>query len=56
MNNASQRRNNVVIFNVDFHNVGKRRNNVVKMTISKKNKRKLFQIKYTELKVLATIA
>ena len=39
MNNVRQRRNNVVIFNVEFHNVGKRRNNVVKMTISKKSKK-----------------
>ena len=29
--------NNVVLFNVDFHNVGQRRNNVAKMTILKKN-------------------
>ena len=31
--------NNVVIFNVEFSNVGKRRNNVVKMTASKKSKK-----------------
>ena len=39
MNNVRQRRNNVVIFDVEFHNVGKRRNNVVKMTSSKENKK-----------------
>ena len=39
MNNVRQRRNNVVIFNVEFHNVDQRRNNVVKMTISKKNRK-----------------
>ena len=40
MNNVSQRKNNFVIFSVEFHNVGKRQNNVVKMTISKKNNKK----------------
>ena len=49
-----QRRNNVVIFNVEFYNVGKRRNNVLKMTISKQNK--TFQIEYTEFEVLTTIS
>ena len=44
-----------VIFNVKFHNVSKRRNNVVKMTISKNDKKKIFQIEYTEFKVLTTI-
>ena len=55
MNNIRQRRNNIVIFNVDFHNVGKRWNNVVKTTISKKNKKRLFQIESTKFKVLITI-
>ena len=41
MNNVRQRRNKVVILNVEFHNVEKRRNNVVKMTISKKNQNKI---------------
>ena len=36
--NVRQRQNNVVIFNVDFHNVGQRRNNVANMTIWKKIK------------------
>ena len=36
-----QRRNNVVIFNIEVHNVVKRRNNVVKMTISKKNQKNI---------------
>ena len=44
VNNVRQRRNNVVLFNVEFYNVGQRGNNVVKMTISKKNKKKSFQI------------
>ena len=44
VNNVRQRRNNVVLFNVEFYNVGQRGNNVVKMTISKKNKKKTFQI------------
>ena len=35
---------NVVLFNVKFCNVGQRGNNVVKMTISKKNEKKSFQI------------
>ena len=56
MNNIRQRRNNVVIFNVEFYNVGKPRNNVVKMTSSKKNKKKKFQIEYPEFKVLTTIS
>ena len=57
MNNVRQRRNNVVIFNVEFYNVGKRQNNVVKMTTSKKNKKKKkIQIEYTEFKVLTTIS
>ena len=43
VNNVKQRRNNVVIFNVQFYNVGKRRNNVVKMTISKKKKTNNFK-------------
>ena len=34
--NVRQRRNNVVMFNVDFHNVGQRRTNVANMTIWKK--------------------
>ena len=54
--NVEQRWNNVVIFNVEFQKVGKRRNNVVKMTISRKNENKLFQIEYTELTVLTTIS
>ena len=53
MNKVKQRRNNIVIFSVEFHNVGKPRNKVVKMTISKKNKNKSFQIEYTEFKVLS---
>ena len=36
----NQRWNNVVFFNVEFHNVGQRRNNVVKITISKGTKTK----------------
>ena len=57
MNNVRQRRNNVVIFNVEFYNVGKRQNNVVKMTTSKKNNNnKKIQIEYTEFKVLTTIS
>ena len=55
MNNVRQRRNNVVIFHVEFHNIGQRWNNVVKTTISKKNQKKSFQIEYTEFKVLTTI-
>ena len=55
MNNVRQHLNNVVIFNVEFHNVGKRRNNVVKMTNSKKNKKKI-QTEYPEFKVLTTIS
>ena len=45
----------VVIFNVEFYNVGKRRNNDMKITVSKKNK-KQFQIEYTKFKVLTTIS
>ena len=56
MNNVRQRPNDVVIFNVEFHNIGKRRNNVVKMTISEKDKKKLFQKEYTQLKVLTVIS
>ena len=56
MNNARQRRNNVVIFNIESYNVGKRRNNIVKMTASKKTKTTLVQIEYLELKVLTTIS
>ena len=56
INNVRQRRNNVTIFKVEFHNVVKRPNNVLKMTISKKNKNKVFQIEYTEFKVLTTIS
>ena len=41
VNNVRQRGNNVVLFNVEFYNVGQRGNNVVKMTISKKNKKKI---------------
>ena len=55
MTKVRQHLNNVVIFNVEFHNVGKRRNNVVKMTDSKKNKKKM-QIEYPEFKVLTTIS
>ena len=39
MNNVTQRRNKIVIFNVKFDNADKRRNNAVKMTISKKTKK-----------------
>ena len=42
--NVKQRRVNVVIFNVEFYNVGKHLNNVVKMTISKKNKNRIYGI------------
>ena len=42
--------NNIIIFNV-----GQRQSNVVKMTISKKKKKKSFQIEFTEFKVLALI-
>ena len=57
MNNVRQQRNNVFFFNVQFYNAGKRRNNVVKMTISKKDeKNNIFQIEYTEFKVLTTIS
>ena len=63
--NVRQRRNNVVIFNVEFHNIDQRRNNVVNMTICKKLKRaekissvykkkkgeKKIKIYYTELEV-----
>ena len=57
MNNVRQQRNNVFFFNVQFYNAGKRRNNVVKMTISKKDEKKyIFQIEYTEFKVLTTIS
>ena len=35
--NVRQRQNSVVIFNVDFHDVGKRRNHIANMTIWKKN-------------------
>ena len=48
MNDVTQRRNNVAIFHVKFHNIGQSRNNVVKRTISKKNQNKSFQIEYTE--------
>ena len=54
---------NVVIFNVEFYNVGKRRNNVVKMTSSKKNKKTpgkiqigKIQIEFLEFKILTTIS
>ena len=56
MKNVRQRRNNVVIFKVQFYNVGKRWNNVVKMTTSKKNKKKLIQIEYPKFKVLTKIS
>ena len=39
INNRRQRRNNVAIFNVEFHNVDQRQNNVVNMTIFKKLKK-----------------
>ena len=61
--NVRQRRSNVVIFNVEFYNVGKRRNNVVKMTSSKKNKKTpgkiqigKIQKEFLEFKILATIS
>ena len=63
MSNVRQRRNNVVIFNVEFYNVCKRRNNAVKMTTSKKNKKTpgkiqigKIQIEYLEFKVLTAIS
>ena len=40
MNNVRQSRNNVFVFNFEFHSVGKRQNNVVKMTTSKRNNNK----------------
>ena len=46
---------NVVLFSVEFNNVGQRRTNVVKMNISKRTPKKLFQIEYTEFKVLTAI-
>ena len=62
MNNVRQRRNNVVIFNVKFYNVGEGRNNVVKMTASKKTKKipvKIqigkIQVEYPKFKVLTTV-
>ena len=53
-----QRRNKIVIFNIEFHNIGKRRNNIVKMTNSGKKKQKkiITQIEYKEFKVLTTIS
>ena len=56
VNNVRQRRNNVVFFMVEYYNVGQFRNNVVKMTIFKKDKKKLFQIEYTGFKVLTVIS
>ena len=56
MNKIGQRRNNVVIFSVEFYNVGKRQNNFVKMTTSKNNKKKIIQIECPEFKVLTTIS
>ena len=38
MNNAMQRQNKVIIFNVEFRSVEERQSNVVNMSISKKNK------------------
>ena len=38
MNNAMQRQNKVIIFNVEFRSVEQRQSNVVNMSISKKNK------------------
>ena len=37
MNNVRQSWNNIVIFNIEFHNVNQRQNNFVKINISKKN-------------------
>ena len=48
-NNVRQCRNNVVIFNVDLHNVGKHWNNVVNMTIWKKQTPRQIQNKVLEL-------
>ena len=57
INNFIQHRNNIVIFNVEFQKVGWCQNNVVKIIISRKNKKKKsFQIKYMEFKVLTAIS
>ena len=40
MNNVRQRRNNFVIFNVEFHNFEQRRKNIANMIIYKKIKNK----------------
>ena len=40
MNNDRQRRNNFVIFNVEFHNFEQRRKNIANMIIYKKIKNK----------------
>ena len=56
MNNVTQRRNKIVISNVKFDNADKRWNNAVKMTISKKTKKKSYQIEYTEINVLTSIS
>ena len=55
MDNVRQCQNSVIIFNLEFHNVGQHRNNVVKMMISKKNKKQFFQIEYTKFKFLTII-
>ena len=46
--NIRQRRNNVVLLNVEFHNVGQRRKNVVEMTVFKKNQ-KSYHFKFNTL-------
>ena len=59
INNVKQRRNNIVIFNAEFHNFDQRQNNVAKINNSKKTKKKKVRIKkmeYTELKILTTIS
>ena len=59
INNVKQRRNNIVIFNAEFHNFDQRQNNVAKINNSKKTKKRKVRIKkmeYTELKISTTIS
>ena len=52
MNNVRQRRTKVVIFNVEFHNIGQCQRNVVKNEhFQKEQETKSFQIECTELRV-----
>ena len=41
MSNIRHCRNNVVLFNFEFHNFSQRGNNVLKMTISERNRKKI---------------